>query len=394
MNTFKEFLKPLASLKLSVVLFALSMFLILAGTLAQTNEGVWTVVDRYFRSPFVLIPLQLFLPAKIATIPGVIPFPGGLTLGIALFFNLLAAHFTRFSLSWKRSGIILSHLGVLLLLVGEFVTGAFAKEGNMSILEGESTNYVEDSRSSELAIIDPSDPADDLVVVVPGRILGNGSDSNITHGLLPFEIRVDQWMPNSHILGPMQASKEQLSRATAGTGKQIAAVPAALATGVDGARIDVPSAYITLFRQGKELGKYLVSPHLVSPQQVDVGGKAYLLQLRFQRDYRPYTVKLIDFKHDRFVGTEMARNFSSQVRLTDPENHVDREVLIYMNNPLRYAGETFYQSAFMENDKGTILQVVRNPGWLLPYISCGMVTLGLLIHFGVRLSTSVRRKVS
>jgi hypothetical protein len=174
-------------------------------------------------------------------------------------------------------------------------------------------------------------------------------------------------MSNSHILGPMQASKEQLARATAGTGKQIAAVPAAPATGVDGARIDVPSAYITLFRQGKQLGTYLVSPHLVSPQQVDVGGKAYLLQLRFQRDYRPYTVKLIDFKHDRFVGTEMARNFSSQIRLTDPENHVDREVLIYMNHPLRYAGETFYQSAFMENDKGTILQVVRNPGWLWPF---------------------------
>jgi hypothetical protein len=73
---------------------------------------------------------------------------------------------------------------------------------------------------------------------------------------------------------------------------------------------------------------------------------------------------------------------------------VDRQVLISMNNPLRYSGETFYQAAFMQGDTGTILQVVQNPGWLLPYISCGMVTLGLLVHFGVRLSSSVRRKIA
>ncbi len=394
MNRFYDYLKSLASLKLSVVLFALSMFLILAGTLAQTNEGVWTVVDSYFRSLFVLIPLQIFVPLKVARIPGVLPFPVGMTLGILLFINLLAAHAVRFSLSWKRSGIILAHAGVLLLLVGEFVTGAFAKEGNMSIEEGGSANFVEDSRSSELAVVDPSDPNNDFVVVVPQRMLARDQSGAIAHGLLPFEIRVDEWMSNSHILGPMQASKAQLARATVGTGKQIAAVPAAPANGVDGAMIDIPAAYITLFSSGKELGTYMVSPQLNGPQQVDVGGKPYLIQLRFKREYRPYTVTLIDFKHDKFTGTEMARNFSSQVRLTDPENHVDREVLIYMNHPLRHAGETFYQSAFMQDDRGTILQVVKNPGWLLPYISCGMVTLGLLMHFGVRLATSVRRKAA
>ena len=33
-----------------------------------------------------------------------------------------------------------------------------------------------------------------------------------------------------------------------------------------------------------------------------------------------------------------------------------------MNNPLRYNGETFYQSSYLPGDGGTILQVVRNPG--------------------------------
>src|SRR5262245_41268481 len=63
-----------------------------------------------------------------------------------------------------------------------------------------------------------------------------------------------------------------------------------------------------------------------------------------------------------------------------------------MNHPLRYAGETFYQSSFKPDDSGTVLQVVRNPGWLLPYVSCAMVAVGLLIHFGMRLVPAVRKR--
>jgi cytochrome c biogenesis protein ResB len=127
---------------------------------------------------------------------------------------------------------------------------------------------------------------------------------------------------------------------------------------------------------------------------VEVGGKTYGLQLRFKRTYKPYALHLVDFKHDKFVGTETARNFSSHVRLVDPARNVDRDVVISMNQPLRYAGETFYQSAFKENDSGTVLQVVRNPGWLLPYISCSLVGLGMIIHFGMRLAPAIRRRTA
>lgn len=393
MNPAKAFLKAISSLRLTVVLFALSMVLILAGTLAQTESGIWTVVDEYFRSIYVLVKFQLFVPRKVATIPGVFPFPGGLTLGVLLFVNLLAAHLVRFKLTWKRAGIILAHAGVLLLLVGEFVTGAFAKEGNMSIVEGGTANYVEDIRTSELAIIDPSGSTDDLVVAIPQSFL---EDSGIiSNSLLPFDVAVVRWMGNSGLLGPMQQKPPGLPTATAGRGLQISAAPIPAANGVDGNTVDVPSAYITLSKAGKSLGTYLVSVHpQVGTQEVVVDGKPYLIELRFERHYKPYSMKLIDFRHDKFVGTEMARNFSSHVQLMDPSRSVDREVYISMNQPLRYAGETFYQSSFMQGDKGTILQVVKNPGWLIPYISCSLVTLGLLVHFGIRLTASIRRKLA
>lgn len=385
-------LKIASSLRLTVVLLSLSMVLILAGTLAQVNEGVWTAVAKYFRSPFTWIEFQLFVPKKFK-IPGAIPFPGGLTLGLLLFFNLLAAHLTRFKMSWKRAGIIVSHFGVLLLLVGEFVTGAMAKEGNMTIMEGGSSSYVEDSRTAELAIVDPSDPKEDFVVVIPNHIL-ESSRGKITRAFMPFDVTVNEWMPNSNLLGPMQATPAQKAKADAGAGLQVAATAAPKATGVDGAGVDVPSAYVTFSSKDKKVGNYLVSVYLDSPQEVEVDGKTYEVSLRFSRTYKPYSLSLVDFKHDKFVGTDKPRNFSSQVRLVDPTRNVDREVLISMNNPLRHAGETFYQASFKQGDTGTVLQVVRNPGWLLPYISCGLVTIGLVAHFGIRLTTSSRRRLA
>ncbi len=49
------------SLKLTVVLLALSMVLIFAGTLAQVDQGIWTVVDQYFRCLIARIDLYIFL---------------------------------------------------------------------------------------------------------------------------------------------------------------------------------------------------------------------------------------------------------------------------------------------------------------------------------------------
>ena len=61
-----------------------------------------------------------------------------------------------------------------------------------------------------------------------------------------------------------------------------------------------------------------------------------------------------------------------------------------MNNPLRYAGETFYQSSFEPGKNLTILQVVRNGGWMIPYLSCMIVGVGMTLHMGANLSDFLR----
>jgi len=69
------------------------------------------------------------------------------------------------------------------------------------------------------------------------------------------------------------------------------------------------------------------------------------------------------------------------VLLQRPDKGEKREVLIYMNNPLRYAGETYYQASLDSDDHGTVLQVVRNPSWLAPYLACALVGAGLVVQF-------------
>jgi hypothetical protein len=95
-------------------------------------------------------------------------------------------------------------------------------------------------------------------------------------------------------------------------------------------------------------------------------------------------VTLEKFSHDIYPGTDIPKNFSSKVRLNLPDG-ASREVLIYMNNPLRYSGLTFYQAGFDNNDHTTILQVVRNPSWLVPYIACSAIALGLIVQFMIHL---------
>jgi hypothetical protein len=200
-------------------------------------------------------------------------------------------------------------------------------------------------------------------------------------------------MVNSELTDVSAAGEK--NPATAGVGLGRAAAERAEVVGVAAdQKIDAPSAYVTIRNKttGEDIGTYLVSHHL-RPQPVDVNGKRYLIELRLRREYLPFSLTLVEFRFDRYLGTEMAKNYSSRVRLRDQERGEDREIIIRMNEPLRYRGQTFYQSNFdRATEARTVLSVVRNPGWLMPYVSCGLVTLGMVIHFGLGLTGFLNRR--
>ena len=401
----KQLLKPLASLRLTVTLLALSMVLIFAATWAQRTQGIWQVQSRYVYSWFCWVGLDLFLPSSWNA-PAGFPMPGGYTLGAVILANLLSAHFIRFKWTWKRLGVILIHVGLILLIVGELWSSLVKIETRMTIDVGQKINFAEDIREVELAVIDPSPADHDHVTIIPKNLLATGNV--IDDPQLPFRLKIDEFYSNSTILGPRQAADAPqanpgtTSRATAGAGVSLTAVPRPLSNGTDSA-VDTPSAYVTVLDdRDQPLATYLLS--LISldpgfaaidrPQAVQFGDKTYYLHLRFRRYYKPYTIELLKFSHDRYTGTDIPKNFASVVRLTQPTMHEDREVKIWMNHPLRYAGETFYQASFKPNDQTTILEVVHNPGWLMPYIACIVGALGLILHFGMLLIQFLSRQLA
>ncbi len=299
-----------------------------------------------------------------------------------------------------RGGNVLIHLAVGLLMVGQFVFGDRQIEERMTILEGRETSVACRTDEVELAVIDTTDPATDRVTAIAGRLLkARAGGESISLDELPFEIRVVEFFPNSAVVavGPVAPNP-----ATTGLGTSWLASGRPPEGGAS-SRANVASGYVQLREKGtgRKLGTYLVSQFLNDQGQIFAGaeedvcdsvsaaGRDWRLQLRFRREYNPYSVRLDDVRRINYSASDTPRDYSSYVTFTDSATGVTQQGRIWMNNPVRYRGETFYQSTYSEVDVGggrtgemTGLQVVENAGWLVPYVACVLAFWGMLVHFG------------
>ena len=315
-------------------------------------------------------------------------FAGGvLLLGCVMAFN-------------KRAGVVLLHGAIGLMMMNELVVHKYHVEAQMHLAEGETVNYVKDIRTVELAFAHPED-GKETVTVIPLRYLAQ-EGSVIKHPLLPCDVKVVKFFTNSNIR-PIQDGDDK-TLADAGAGQRFAAVAAKPGAGTDmGGKVDVASAYLQFLKKGTTdvISKRLVSIFFSMqnlPDHLTFDGKTYEVSLRFKQIYKPYSMTLIDVRQDNYLGTNTPRNYSSDLQLVDKSRNVDRKVKIWMNNPLRFAGETFYQSNFHRDPQTGIettgLQVVSNTGWMIPYVSCMLVWIGMLAHFSITLLRFLNRQVT
>lgn len=371
--------KALTSLQLTIVLLTLLMALVLLCTLAQVEMGTFGAVSVYMRSLIVWWrPQALPFPVPV--------FPGGALVGLVLTANLTTALIKRFKFNWNKLGLWVVHSGLVVLVAGEFATGAFQVDTRMSIEEGQTSNFLENLREMELAVTDVTDPGGDKVYGIPESLLAKSKAIPVTG--TPLTINVKKFFKNAELgpRGPMDPPS--LATAGVGSGVRITELPPAS----NDNEMNRTSAFIEPVAGGRSYGVWLVSFTLGAPQSITHEGRTYVFAIRPKRDYLPYSLTLKKFSHDRYPGTDIPKNFSSLVHLSNPSKGDNRDVLIFMNQPLRYDGKAFYQASFGKEDKLSILQVVENPGWLLPYISCVLVTIGLLIHFGITLRRSLKRR--
>ena len=521
--------KLLSSLRLTLWLLGFSVALVFLGSIAQSPEGLWNAQSRWFKSLIVI---------RHAGDDWWVPpvFPGGHLLGGLLLINLLSAHAKRFSWNFQKVGIQLTHFGIIVLLVGQFISDEKAVESFLQLDEGETKNYTEHHRDSELVFLREKDADNDEAVAFPedlfrphGLIEKTKLPVELKHAKLPFTVRVQEFGMNGELLSLSQLPKaaERLKTALAtlegkfsstealvpiaeadmantqramvwrramnrlgGTTadivaevKKIAADPKRAAdlmakvkaqfradmlgafrqmadraqrfggmpmgsemgfvaeleakgriadaetqppaatngSGKIARIVDQPEikddsmgrnfqwAIIEILEGGKSLGTWLASSRL-NPQEFEAGGKKWRVALRNERYYLPYSIQLIRAKQEVYQGTTQAREFASRVQIANPVKNENRGADITMNNPLRYAGLTFYQSKMDQGERGpgtaallealtgrpreefaseeqkeggrqSGLQVVQNPSMLAPYTGCLLVGFGLLWQF-------------
>ncbi len=377
----ERLIKFFASLRLTVVCLGFGMVLIFTGTLAQVHLGLYKAQNEFFRSFFVYWQPEHFA-WKIPVLPG------GYLVGGILLLNLVAAHCERFSFSRKKAGIWMIHVGLIMLLVGQLLTDMLAVESQLHLRVGDSRNYSESDREFELAITDVTDKDADKVVAIPEHLLLK--QGTISHPQLPFTLKVAKFYANSAVTNHAAAGYEA-SGASGGlgaTGVWYKSMPRETVMNLR----DLPSGLVEIVTPAGSAGTYMVSAFFGEPQKITVGSRTYTLMLRMERFYKPYSLRLLEFKHDVYKGTDVPKNFSSRIVLDRPATGEHRDVLIYMNNPLRYDGETYYQASFDEDDGGTILQVVHNPSWVTPYLACLLVGAGLITQFLSHLVPFLQRR--
>ena len=355
--------------KLTCVCLVFLFLLTLLGTIYQVDHGLFQAQVKFYNSYYL-------------TFFGFIPFPGTqLVLGV-LLFNLLGYLINMLMMPKVKFGIVMIHVGLVMMLVGGAVTHHFAEESQLTLVEGESSNVTAAYHDWELALMS-EDGAKRDVRAVDADTLRDGGD--VDFGVPGLRVSVEKVFESCLVNMQAEVANPPMSRMNIADLRRVPLNKEPernIAGGVFEVMFDGKSQRFLLFGEGD-----------ASAQSIDIGGKPHWLVLRHKRFPIPITLQLAQFNREMHPGTDMARAFSSKVNMA--ADGTERELTISMNKPLRHRGYTLYQASYREDPqtgtKASTFAVVHNYGRLLPYISTGIIVGGMIWHFVVMLIKRAKR---
>ena len=365
----KDIINFLKQPKIFVFAIIWMMMLVVLGTLAQKDMGLYAAQNRYFSAWITWF--------------WFIPMPGGRLTLIIILINLSFFFFKKSIWKIKKLGIVILHLGGILLLVGGGLTAMFSSEGNMVIEESAQSNHVEDYHFMELAIINTSASSFDEFTIFDQPLLKR--NQVLAHANLNFEIEIINYLENC------EPTKRNSPTGIQHKGMLKKFMLSELKPEKED-NWNRPGMIYKISNSGTNAdGMYGIFLGQPISQTVSVNNKDYTIILRRKRTYLPFSIELLDFKKILHPGTDIPKSYSSDINLI--ENGAVRKILIQMNEPLRHKGYTFFQSSFIEgpNSETTVLAVVKNYGRLFPYISSIIMCIGLLFHLSQKLPDLFRK---
>lgn len=357
----------------TITAYGLAFLMVLTfwGTLYQVQHGLYLAKDRFFDSWFFLI-------------GGFIPFPGTQLVLAVLMVNLLI-YLGRVIFQQRIPfGLLVIHLGLLLLLLGGAITHLFARESQLTLQEGETGSASASYQHWELAVWSQDGVVRDVMAydadhLKPGDTL-RFDDAGLT-------VQVEEYYRNARAFqstAPLTDAPLSKLGVTSLRSTKLAKEPGE----------NLAGAVLTIASDATEPVNVILFGEDETPQTFTHDGKEYHVALRRVREPLPFVVTLLDFRREMHPGTEMARHFSSQVAVN--AGGVERSMVISMNKPLRDRGFTLYQASYREDPDGTqwsTFAVMHNYGRLIPYVSTGLVVFGLTWHFVAMMIKRARRPV-
>lgn len=131
------------------------------------------------------------------------------------------------------------------------------------------------------------------------------------------------------------------------------------------------------------------------PMQLLINGKKVVFYLQKESLNLPFELVLTQFKMDKDPGTERAASYESFVRLFSEEGPSNHH--IFMNNPLKFQGFTFYQASYQQDRQGnysSTLSVNVDPGRPFKYGGSLMLVFGSMWHYWLNVRRRKKKKVT
>ena len=331
----RKFLKITTSPKIFSYSLIWLIVLVFFGTVAQKDMGLYASQMKFFSSYYFI-----FL--------GFLPLPGGRLILIIVTINLFSSLFNNYLWKIKKIGIIIVHVGGLLLLIGGGLTAGFSSEGNMVIEEGNSANHVDDYHDMELVFVNTSLKDSIEYTVFESPILNDGELINYKE--LGIQIYIISYIENVRI-------EQRISPADSiykGFLKEWVLLPKMIEKENEQNRPGL--IYKITGANNKDDGIYGLFLRQGLKDTLIIKDQDYFTEFRRKRTYLPFSIELLDFKKVMHPGTNIAKSFSSEINLI--ENQISRRILIQMNEPFRHRGYTFYHHLLMVLKK-------RQRYWLL-----------------------------
>ena len=367
-----KILKLLLSLKTTVLCLCLSFILVIWGTVYQVEFGLYQAQQKFFYSWVLLI-------------GGLIPFPGGKLVMYVLFANLMASLIFHFKMGWRMVGILLIHLGILLMLVGGWFTHRTGMESYMTLAEGEGSNLSVSYREWEISVWKGNRELREVVAFDADAFEVGKVFTDEKTGV---SIEVEAFYGNANAFTGGAVSNAPLSPSKITRLEEL---------DLDhDPQVNIPGGIFKV-SDGDHSHRVLLYGGDMKPAVLHEGPEGTRITLRRQRHALPVFVHLKDFKREYHPNSDIPSAYSSLIEVsTSTESH--RDVIIEMNKPFRHNGYTFYQASFGQDAQGGELStfaVTLNYGRLLPYYATGVSVVGLIIHFlMVMVQTQKRRAKS